>query len=134
MVWLLIAVIAVLAGVVGGIAGFGSSVLLLPLLTYTLGAKSAVPVMAVASLIGNISRVAVWWREVDWRAVAAYSATAVPSAAVGARTLVALDAKIVELALGAFLIGVVPFRRATAAHGIRVSRLASPLEVRCSAS
>ncbi len=122
MVWLLIAVIAVLAGVVGGIAGFGSSVLLLPLLTYTLGAKSAVPVMAVASLIGNISRVAVWWREVDWRAVAAYSATAVPSAAVGARTLVALDAKIVELALGAFLIGVVPFRRATAAHGIRVSR------------
>ncbi len=120
MIWLLVAAVAVFAGVVGGLAGFGSSVMLLPLLTYTVGAKAAVPAMAVASLIGNLSRVAVWWREIEWRAVAAYSVTAVPSAALGARTLVALDARAVEIALGAFLVAVVPFRRAAALRGMRI--------------
>lgn len=119
MIWLIVAGVAIFAGVVGGVVGFGSSVMLLPLLTYTVGAKAAVPAMAVASLIGNISRVAVWWREIDWRAVAAYSATAIPSAALGARTLVALDARLVEIALGAFLVAVVPFRRIVAARGYR---------------
>lgn len=123
MIWFFITAVAVFAGVIGGIAGFGSSVMLLPLLTYAIGAKAAVPAMAVASLIGNLSRVAVWWREVDWRAVAAYSVTAVPSAALGARTLVALDARLVEIALGAFLIAVVPFRRIASAHGFRVGPL-----------
>lgn len=120
MTWLALALLAVVAGTVGGICGFGSSVMLLPLLTATLGPKAAVPVMAVASLIGNMSRVAVWWREVDWRAVAAYSATAVPAAALGARTLVALDARSVEMALGAFLVGVVPYRHWAARRGHRV--------------
>lgn len=120
MIWLFIAVVAVFAGVVGGIAGFGSSVMLLPLLTYAIGPKAAVPAMAVASLIGNLSRVAVWWRDVDWRAVAAYSLTAVPAAALGARTLVALDARLVELALGTFLLAVVPFRRIASKRGVRI--------------
>lgn len=120
MIWALITAVAVFAGVVGSIAGFGSSVMLLPVLTYSLGAKAAVPVMAVASLLGNLSRVAIWRREIDWRAVAAYSFTAVPSAALGAHTFVALDSTIVEVALGAFLICVVPFRRAAEARGYRI--------------
>lgn len=120
MIWALITAVAIFAGVVGSIAGFGSSVMLLPVLTYSLGAKAAVPIMAVASLLGNLSRVAIWRREIDWRAVAAYSSTAVPSAALGAHTFVALDSTVVEVALGAFLIGVVPFRRAAEARGYRI--------------
>jgi uncharacterized membrane protein YfcA len=66
-------------------------------------------------------RVAIWWREVDWRANAAYCATAVPAAALGARTLIALDARMVEVGLGIFLIAVVPVRRWLTARGFSVT-------------
>ena len=36
--------------------------------------------------VANLSRIVVWWRDVDWRAVGAYSATGVPFAALGAWT------------------------------------------------
>ena len=36
----------------------------------------------------------VWWRDVDWRACAAYSATGIPAAALGARTLLALPPRV----------------------------------------
>lgn len=45
------------------------------------------------------SRIMVWWREVDWRAVLAYSATAAPFPALGAATLLALPARVIEVAL-----------------------------------
>ena len=61
--------------------------------------------------MANASRVVVWWREVDWRAVAAYSATAVPAAALGAATLLTLTPGVVEAALGVFFVAMIPTRR-----------------------
>ena len=67
--------------------------------------------MAIASIMANASRVAAWWREVDWRVTAAYSATGIPAAALGARTLLTLSPGVVEMALGIFFIGMIPVRR-----------------------
>lgn len=120
MEWLLILTVGLVAGTLGGIVGFGSSVMLVPVLALTLGPKDAVPIMAVASLMANVSRVAMWWREVDWRAVGVYSVTAVPAAALGARTLVAMNARAVEAVLGVFLLAMVPLRHWLRARGWRV--------------
>jgi uncharacterized membrane protein YfcA len=57
--------------------------------------------------MANLSRIIVWWREVNWRACAAYSATAVPFAALGAATLLALPARVIEAALGVFFIAMI---------------------------
>ena len=121
MMWAAILLIGTLAGTLGGVVGFGSSVILLPVLAFVFGAKEAVPIMAVAALVGNLARVLVWWREVDWRATAAFAVTAVPSAALGARTLTQMNGRWIELALGGFLIAVVPLRRLMAARGWSVS-------------
>ncbi len=48
--------------------------------------------MAIAAIMANVSRIFAWWREVDWRACAAYAVTGIPNAGLGARTL--LDAAI----------------------------------------
>ncbi|HYF57855.1 MAG TPA: sulfite exporter TauE/SafE family protein [Burkholderiaceae bacterium] len=122
LVWLGLLAAGTGAGVLGGVVGFGSSVVMMPLLALAFGPKAAVPMMAVASLMANLSRVAVWWREVDLRAVAAYVVPAVPAAALGARTMLALDARWVELALGAFLIAMVPARRALQHRHRRIGR------------
>jgi uncharacterized membrane protein YfcA len=99
------------AGAVSGVIGTGSSIMLLPVLVHAFGPKQAVPIMAVAAVIANFSRVLAWWREVDWRAVAAYAITGVPAAALGARTLLVLPAHIVELSLGIFFLAMIPVRR-----------------------
>jgi len=69
------------AGTVGGVVGFGTSIMLMPALVLVFGPREAVPIMAIAAIMANASRVAAWWREVDWRATAAYSATGIPAAA-----------------------------------------------------
>jgi uncharacterized membrane protein YfcA len=90
------------AGALSGIIGTGSSITLLPILVYQFGPKQAVPIMAVAAVMSNIAKVMAWWREVDWRAFAAYTIPGVPAAALGARTLVVLPSHVVDIALGAF--------------------------------
>jgi uncharacterized protein len=120
MLWALVLTLGLVAGTVGGIVGFGSSIMLLPALVFAVGPKEAVPILAIAGLMANASRVAVWWRQVDWRAAMVYSAGAVPAAAVGARTLVALDARHVEIALGLFLLAMIPIRRWLLARGLKI--------------
>jgi len=116
--YIFVLTVGLIAGVVSGIVGTGSSIMLLPVLVYQFGPKQAVPIMAIAAVMANLSRIIVWWREVDWRATAAYSITAVPAAVLGARTLLALPSHIVDIAIGAFLIGMIPARRWLAAHNI----------------
>jgi uncharacterized membrane protein YfcA len=98
------------AGALSGVIGTGSSIMLLPVLVHAFGPKQAVPIMAVAAVIANVSRVLAWWREVDWKAVAAYTVTGVPAAVLGARTLLAWPANIIEISLGVFFLAMVPVR------------------------
>jgi uncharacterized protein len=121
MSWLLVLTVGVAAGTLGGIVGFGSSMIMLPVLVAAFGAKAAVPIVIVAALMANVSRVLVWWREVDWKAFSVYTAAAMPMAALGARTLIALDTRVVELSLGGFFLAMIPVRRWLAARGLRVS-------------
>jgi uncharacterized protein len=120
MIWLALLVLGLVAGTLSGIVGFGSSIMLMPALMLAFGPHEAVPIMAMAALLANVSRVLVWWREVDWRANAYYCATAVPCAALGARTLLALDARVVEGILGGMFLVMIPARRWLFARGLRV--------------
>lgn len=113
--------VGLLAGTISGIVGTGSSIMLMPVLVYSFGPKEAVPIMAVAAIMANASRIMAWWREVDWRATAAYSVTGIPAAVLGARTLLALPARAVDLAIGLFLIGMVPVRHWLARHALKLS-------------
>lgn len=120
MIWIAILALGLAAGTVGGIVGFGSSIMLMPILMLAFGPKEAVPIMAIAALLANLSRVAVWWREIDWRANAAYCATAIPAAAMGARTLLKLEPQLIEAFLGFLFIAMVPIRRWLMARGLRI--------------
>ena len=115
MIYAFVLIVGLVAGILSGIVGTGSSIMLLPVLAYAFGPKQAVPIMAIAAIMANLSRIIAWWREVDWRAVAAYSIPAVPAAVLGARTLLALPSGVVEITIGVFLISMIPLRRWMAA-------------------
>lgn len=121
MTYAFIVIVGLAAGTISGIVGTGSSIMLVPVLVYAYGPKEAVPIMAVAAIMANLSRIMVWWREVDWRACAAYAIPAAPAAALGARTLLALPSHTVDIAIGLFLIAMVPVRHWLARHEWKLS-------------
>ena len=92
------------AAFVSGAAGFGGALLLLPVVTACVGAELAVPVLTIAQLIGNLSRMAFGFREIDWRSVGLFSITALPLAALGAFGFAVLPKDIVTRCIGAALI------------------------------
>ena len=110
------------AGTLGGIVGTGSSLVLMPLLVITFGPRQAVPIMAVAAILGNLGRVLAWRRAIDWGACFAYCATAVPGAMVGAGLLLTVPPGVAELALGLFFLSLIGVRRWLARHQLKLSR------------
>lgn len=120
MTWVTILALGLVSGTLSGIVGFGASITLMPVLMLAFGPLEAVPIMAIAALLANFSRVVVWWREVDWRANAYYCVTAIPASALGARTLLILDPRIVEGTLGAMFLLMIPARRWLFARGMRI--------------
>jgi len=54
---LLLFVGALVAAAISGAAGFGGALLLLPLLTHAVGPSLAVPLLTLAQIVGNLSRV-----------------------------------------------------------------------------
>lgn len=120
--WLPLLAVALVAGTIGGVVGFGSAVILLPVCAYSFGAAQAVPVLTVAALIGNLSRAAFSWRETDWPAVGTYVLGAVPFAAIGAFIFVELDAALLHRLLGAFILLMIPARRWAARRNLAIRR------------
>ena len=112
-------VVGFAAGVVSGIVGTGATIILLPVLVLAFGPREAVPIMAIVALMSNFAKITSWWKEIDWRACAAYAVGGVPAAALGARTLLVLPEKFVDVALGLFFLAMVPGRRWLATRNLR---------------
>ena len=119
-VYLFVLAVGLVAGCVSGVIGTGSSIMLLPVLVFSFGPKQAVPIMAIAAVMANLARVMAWWREVDWRAFAAYALPGAPAAALGARTLLVLPPRVIDLALGLFFLLMVPGRHWLARRNLKI--------------
>jgi hypothetical protein len=118
--WVVVLALGLAAGTIGGIVGFGTSIILLPALVIVFGPREAVPIMAITAILANLSRMGVWWREVNWKVCAAYGCTAIPFAGLGATTLLNLSTRAVEIAMGVFFLAMIPGRRWLQATGFKM--------------
>ena len=119
LTYALVLVVGFIAGTVSGIVGTGATIILLPILVYQFGPREAVPIMAVVALMSNFAKITSWWKVIDWRACAAYALGGVPAAALGARTLLILPERLVDVALGLFFLVMVPGRRWLASRNLK---------------
>ena len=110
LVWVFLLFCGWLAATVSGAAGFGGALLLLPVLTFTVGVKAAVPILTVAQFLGNLSRAGFGWREIQWRPALVFSAGAVPASVIGSQLFVALPSALILRLIGSFLLVVVLLR------------------------
>ncbi len=101
-----------LAATVSGVAGFGGALLLLPVLVLAVGDRSAVPILTVAQLLGNLSRAGFGFRDVRWRPAILFSIGAIPASLLGARVFVGLPQAEARRFVGVLLLVVVALRHA----------------------
>lgn len=92
------------AAVLSGAAGFGGSLLLLPVATACVGPQMSVPLLTIAQLLGNLSRMGTGWKQIEWKSVLLFSITSLPLAALGAFGFSVLPKDLVTRCIGLGLI------------------------------
>ena len=102
---------AFLSSIIGGLSGQGTGLILPVFLAPVVGIANVIPVMSITALMTNLSRLVVFWREIDLPKAARVLAGAVPGALLGAYAFTGLNTRWIAFGLGGFLILSIPLRR-----------------------
>ena len=108
----LVATVALIGSIVGGVAGYGTGALMPLVLVPILGPEPVVPIIAISGLLTNSGRVFAFLRHVDWRRCLLALAGSMPFVAVTAYGFTLLTGRAVQFLIGAMLILTVPLRYA----------------------
>ncbi len=109
--WPVLLVIALIASTLAAVTGFGGAAVLLPVLVALFGMRAAIPILTVAQLIGNGSRVWFNRRELNWKVVGWFALGGVPMALVGGYLFATAPLAGLTRLLGGFLLLIVVWRR-----------------------
>lgn len=101
---------ALVASTLAAVAGFGGAAVLLPVLVAIVGLRDAIPILTVAQLIGNGSRVWFNRHELDARVVGWFAVGAVPLAFLGGLLFARAPLTALTRLLGLFLLLLVLWR------------------------
>lgn len=116
----LIAVTAFGAQVVGGLAGYGTGLLMPLVLVPMIGAEAVVPIIAVSSVLTNVTRAVVFRESLDVRRAAIIAIAALPTTVIGAWCYTMLSSRGATIVIAMVLLCVVLLRRKLAALDLRI--------------
>lgn len=106
-----VAAMAVATSIVGGVAGYGTGLLMPLVLVPLIGAQAVVPVIALSALFTNSSRLVAYWSQFDRHKALLVSLSAIPFCIASAYGYTLLSGPNAALVIGLVLIGLVPLRR-----------------------
>jgi uncharacterized membrane protein YfcA len=108
---LMVAIVALFAALIGGVAGYGTGALMPLVLVPIVGAEPVVPIIAISSLLTNSGRALAFRKVFDRRRAGIVLVAALPTCMLGAYGYTRLDNRGALLVIGAMLIASVPLRR-----------------------
>jgi uncharacterized membrane protein YfcA len=117
---LIVAAVALFASVIGGLAGYGTGALMPLVLVPLVGAEPVVPIIAISSVLTNLSRLAAYLRYTDGRRALIVVAAGAATTALGAYGYTRLTNAGAALLIGAMLILSVPLRRLLRRRAVRI--------------
>jgi len=117
---LLVAIVALLAGIIGGISGYGSGALMPLVLVPMVGAAPVVPIIGLAALFNNFGRVSAYFQHLDRRRALIAVVAALPTCVLGAWGYSQLTGKGAAIVIGAMLMLSVPLRRLARRRNFRI--------------
>jgi uncharacterized membrane protein YfcA len=113
----LVAGMALVASLVGGVAGYGTGALMPLVLVPIVGAEPVVPIIALSALFTNISRATAFRQAVDLRRAAIVVMAALPTCVLGAWGYTMLTGRGAALVIGGMMVASVPLRRVLLRRG-----------------
>jgi len=117
---LLVALMALFASIIGGLAGYGTGALMPLVLVPLIGAEPVVPIIAISAIFTNLSRASAYFRYTDRRRALIVIAAAALTTALGAYGYTRLTNAGAALVIGAMLILSVPLRRLLRRRAVRI--------------
>ena len=96
-----------LAFIISTISGGGGAMLLIPTTSWMIGTAFAPPVINLATLISNTSRLYLFWNDIDWSLTKYYVPSAIVGAWLAALVFSRLDANWIQLLVGVFLVSTI---------------------------
>jgi uncharacterized membrane protein YfcA len=115
-----IVLVALVASTLAAVTGFGASLLLLPVLTWSFGVRDAVPILTVVQVCTNLARVYLNRGDIVYRIAKRWSLGAVPAAIVGGIVFATAPAAFLGRLIGVFMIGAVVFRHTRIGRNLEV--------------
>jgi uncharacterized membrane protein YfcA len=107
----LVALLSFGASLLGGVAGYGTGLILPPILVPLIGAEAVVPVIGLSALFTNAGRVLAYRDWLDRAAARRIALAALPGTALAAWGFSALGGSGAALVIGGTLVVLVPLRR-----------------------
>lgn len=107
MIFILLFVLGLAAWFFSTVAAGGAATLLIPIITFLLGVQMVAPIISVAALIANPSRAYLFRHHVDWQVIRYMLSGSIIGAVIGAWFLTRMNAQIIQIVLGLFLISYV---------------------------
>ena len=117
---LLVALMALFASIIGGLAGYGTGALMPLVLVPLVGAEPVVPIIAISAIFTNCSRAIAYLRYADRRRALIVLACAALTTALGAYGYTRLTNAGAALVIGTMLILSVPLRRMMRRRKVRI--------------
>lgn len=109
MVYLNIFIVALLAFALSMICGGGAGLLLIPILGYVLPAAQVPAALTIGTAVSSVTKLSLFFQNVNWRIVKHFLPAAIPGAVVGAWLLSYLAPMYVELCMAVFLVSNLPY-------------------------
>ena len=97
-------IVAFISEVVGAVAGFGSSTIFLPLALFFVDFETALILVAISHLFGNLGRINFFRHGIDKKIIATFGIPSILFSFLGASIVGILSQDILKLILGIFLI------------------------------
>lgn len=100
-------VAGIIAFIISTVSGGGGAMLLIPVTSSMIGTAIAPPVINLATLISNASRLYLFWSAIDWSLTKYYVPSAIIGAWLAALVFSRLDANWIQLLVGVFLVSTI---------------------------
>jgi uncharacterized membrane protein YfcA len=119
--FVLIAGMALVASLIGGVAGYGTGALMPLVLVPIVGAEPVVPIIAISALFTNLSRATAFRHTIELRRAAIVVAAAIPTCILGAWGYTMLTGRGAAMVIGGMMMVSVPLRRLLMRRGFSLS-------------
>lgn len=107
MIYLYLVIAGLISFSLSTLTAGGGALMLLPILSWLVGAQHVAPVMNLGNFIGRPVRLILFWNHIRWEIVRYYLPASLVGAFLGAWLLVSLPVKEIQIVIGLFLISTV---------------------------